>query len=294
MPVTRHPADTPAQPTANPTSPALSGDLATLADLPVPGTRHALFLDFDGTLVDLASQPEAIAVPPDLPEILAELSLRVGGALAIVSGRKLTDLDRFLNPLRLPVAAEHGAQRRLHTGETMMLATPDLREVIRAAYQFAERHPGLQIEVKSAAVALHYRHAPELQARCLEFMCNAAESTPGVELLHGKCVFEIKPSGISKGTAINDFMKWRPFKGRLPIFAGDDVTDEAGFSVVQALGGVAIKVGSGPTLASHRCPSPAELLAWLSGDLTNSLPSRAPTDTAPRPPASSQPHKKNE
>ena len=145
----------------------------------------------------------------------------------------------------------------------MGVAPPDLAPIIRSASALAERHAGLRLEIKTAAVALHYRHAPELEALCLHVMSEAATRTRGVELLHGKFVFEIKPAGVSKGTAIAAFMREAPFAGRVPVFAGDDVTDEAGFSVVQSLGGFAIKVGEGPTLADHRCASPTALRQWL-------------------------------
>lgn len=223
----------------------------------------ALFLDFDGTLADLAPQPDAVRIAGDLVPLLRQLSSHLGDALAVVSGRGLHDLDAFLSPLRLPTAAEHGAQRRLADGRVVGVAPPDLAPIIRSASALAERHAGLRLEIKTAAVALHYRHAPELEALCLHVMSEAATRTRGVELLHGKFVFEIKPAGVSKGTAIAAFMREAPFAGRVPVFAGDDVTDEAGFSVVQSLGGFAIKVGEGPTLADHRCASPTALRQWL-------------------------------
>lgn len=231
--------------------------------LPLIGPRTALFLDFDGTLVDLAAQPEAVQVTPDVISTLQRLAGGLGGALAIVSGRRLADLDSLLAPLRLPVAAEHGAQRRLASGETMQLATPDLREAIRRLDALARRHRGLRIEVKSAAVALHYRHAPELETMCLQAVTEAVGTTADVELLRGKCVFEIKPAGLSKGSAIAAFMARPPFAGRSPLFAGDDITDEAGFTVTQQLGGRGIKVGAGATQAVCRCASPAALRQWL-------------------------------
>ncbi len=233
--------------------------------LPLISPQTALFLDFDGTLADLAPQPEAVQVAVDLIPILTQLAVRLNGALVIVSGRKLCDLDGFLAPLRLPAAAEHGSQRRQGSGEIIRQASPDLLEAVRLATALAERHAGLRVEIKSATVALHYRHAPELETLCLQVMQDAASQTPGVELLRGKCVFEIKPAGISKGTAIASFMSEAPFAGRLPLFAGDDVTDEAGFSAVQLLGGEGIKVGEGATLANYRCPSPALLRQWLQG-----------------------------
>jgi trehalose 6-phosphate phosphatase len=223
----------------------------------------ALFLDFDGTLADLAPQPEAVQVADDLVPVLRLLFSHLGGALAIVSGRRLCDLDEFLRPLELPSAAEHGAQRRLADGQLVSIPPPDLQHAIKAASALTMQHPRLRVEIKNAAVALHYRHAPELEELCLQVMTEAVTASSGVELLHGKYVFEIKPAGVSKGTAIATFMLQAPFAGRVPLFAGDDVTDEAGFSAVQALGGFGIKVGEGKTVAQYRCPSPAALRQWL-------------------------------
>lgn len=227
-----------------------------------PGST-ALFLDFDGTLADLAPQPEAVRVADDLVPLLRLLYGRVEGALAIVSGRRLSDLDGFLDPLRLPCAAEHGAQRRLADGQLINPSPPDLRRAVQAATALAAQHAGLRVEIKNAAVALHYRHAPELEILCQQVMTEAVATSTGVELLSGKFVFEIKPAGVSKGTAIAAFMRNAPFEGRIPLFAGDDVTDEAGFSVAQGLGGFGIKVGEGNTVARYRCPSPGALRQWL-------------------------------
>lgn len=232
--------------------------------LPRITPRTALFLDFDGTLIDIAPQPDLVTVPEDLTRVLRQLGERLEGALAIVSGRSLRDLDRFLSPLNLATAAEHGAQNRLTSGEVVSVAAPDLQPAADSAADLARSHAGLRVEIKSSTVALHYRQAPALQALCLQVMQDAASRTPGVELLHGKCVIEIKPAGVSKGTAIRAFMAQAAFAGRRPLFAGDDVTDESGFAVVQALGGQGIKVGDGPTLARHRCATPALLRQWLA------------------------------
>ena len=237
------------------------------AALPTIGPQTALFLDFDGTLADLASEPEGVELASGVIPALVRLSEQLGGALAIVSGRRLADLDSFLAPLRLPAAAEHGALRRQADGRVVSLAAPDVQEVARRAAELAAHHDGLRVEIKSAAVALHYRHAPTLEALCLEVMQQAADSTPGVELLSGKFVFEVKPANVSKGIAIRAFMTEPPFAGRQPIFAGDDTTDEDGFSAVQLLGGKGIKVGEGTTLAQHRCASPAHLRQWLHAAL---------------------------
>ena len=223
----------------------------------------ALFLDFDGTLADLAPQPELVRLADDLVPLLRLLFGHVGGALAIVSGRRLCDLDDFLRPLELPSAAEHGAQRRLADRRVLSIAPPDLHYAITAASALVTQHSGLRLEIKNAAVALHYRHAPELEMRCLQVMSEAVAASSDVDLLRGKYVFEIKPAGVSKGTAIAAFMLHAPFAGRVPFFAGDDVTDEAGFAVVQSLGGAGIKVGDGETVAHYRCPSPAAFRQWL-------------------------------
>ena len=225
--------------------------------------QSALLLDFDGTLVDIASQPDLIVIPEGLADLLANLSHKLGGALAIVSGRGLEDLDRYLAPLALPTAAEHGAVQRDAGGNITTAAVPYLYDIERVALALASEHAGLRVEIKSAAIALHYRHAPHLEALCLVAMAEAVKRTPGVELIQGKFVFEVKPAGVSKGSAIQTFMAQAGFAGRPAIFAGDDTTDESGFPVVQAMGGHGIKVGAGSTLADFRCTSPNALRHWL-------------------------------
>lgn len=244
---------------------------------PLPGlvTDSALFLDFDGTLVAIAAQPELVTVPEGLVPLLSRLSTALGGALAIVSGRKMSDLDAYLAPLALPSAAEHGAAQRLADGRLVQLARPPLQGVIRVMLALASEHPGLRVEVKTAAVALHYRHAPEQASLCLETLVEAIKLTPGIELLHGKFVLEVKPVGVSKGSAIDIFMSHPPFAGRTPVFVGDDTTDEAGFLAVQALGGTGIKVGPGATTAHLHCSDPAAVLDWLTA-VAETLEAAAP------------------
>ncbi len=251
-------------------APSSSLDMPTLLPglgLPrLDARQSALFLDFDGTLAVIAPQPEAVQVPGSLVALLAQLSQALDGALALVSGRRLADLDAFLSPLQLPTAAEHGAERRLASGLRHNGPRPPLGDVTRVAQALAERHAGLRVERKSATVALHYRHAPELEALCLAEMAKAVLRSPGLELLHGKCVLEAKPAGVDKGRAIADFMAEPPFAGRQPLFAGDDSTDEAGFAWVQSVGGEGVKVGLGPSLAQHRCPDPLALRDWLQAN----------------------------
>jgi trehalose 6-phosphate phosphatase len=219
----------------------------------------ALFLDFDGTLVDLAPQPDAVIVPSGLVSTLAGLDKYLGGAIALISGRPIEQIDSFLHPLRLPVAGVHGTERRRSDGVVSLMSTHPLHEVEQAAVSLAARHPELRVEIKRGSVALHYRQAPDLEAQCLQVMQAAVEQSPGLTLLRGKMVVEAKPGGASKGHAIEAFLHEAPFSGRMPVFVGDDFTDEVGFSTVQRLQGLGIKVGEGPSVAWHRLASPAAL-----------------------------------
>lgn len=229
----------------------------TLAEILQPSC--ALFLDFDGTMVDIAPQPSAVHVPEPLLDALRDLQLYLGGAVAVISGRPMDQIDAFLAPLRLPLAGVHGAERRRADGTVALLDTHPLDRVEEAARSLVAQHPRLLIEAKRGSLALHYRMAPELEAVVLREMQEAVEASPGVTLLRGKMVAEAKPGGASKGKAIEDFLQELPFSGRRPVFIGDDVTDEAGFLTVQRLGGIGIKVGVGSTVAAGRLADPPAL-----------------------------------
>lgn len=230
---------------------------------PLLTSHHALFLDFDGTLADIAAQPHAVHVLPEVVPTLQSLHRYLDGALAIVTGRTLADIDRFLAPLQLPLACEHGAQYRLGNGHAGGVPAPDLTPVLDALRPLLSLYPQLLLEPKSAGLALHYRQAMALEPLCQATLAQALQELPGMELMQGKCVLEVKPSGPSKGRAIGDFMRHAPFAGRTPIFVGDDVTDEAGFAATQDLGGIGVKVGPGDTLALARVEGPAAVRAWL-------------------------------
>jgi trehalose 6-phosphate phosphatase len=217
----------------------------------------ALFLDFDGSLVDLAAQPEAVIIPSGLVATLDSLNSYLGGALAVISGRPIEQIDAFLQPLRLPAAGVHGAERRGANGNLTLLSTHPLERVEEAALALAARYPQLRVENKRGSIALHYRQAPELESLCLDTMQAAVEESPGLTLLRGKMVAEAKPGGASKGHAIEAFLQEAPFAGRTPVFVGDDITDEVGFSTVQRMGGLGVKVGEGPSVAWQRVASPA-------------------------------------
>lgn len=226
--------------------------------------HSALFLDFDGTLVDIAASPERVIVEPALVDTLGQLHHRLEGALALVSGRPIEEIDRWIAPLVLPVAGIHGAERRRADGYIERLVTVPLDAVAELAEQLAALHPGLRVERKGLAVALHYRQAPEFEAVCLAAMSDAVTREPSLHLLHGKKVVEVLPNGVSKGHAIEAFLREAPFAGRRPLFIGDDVTDEDGFAAVQRIGGISIKVGEGDSVAAYRLGSAAGVRHWLA------------------------------
>jgi trehalose 6-phosphate phosphatase len=245
----------------------------TLVEILYPSC--ALFLDFDGTMVDIAPQPHAVHVPELLIGVLRDLNDYLQGAVAIISGRPIAQLDAYLAPLRLPVAGVHGAERRGADGVVHLLNTHPLDHVEAATRALAAQHHGLLVENKRGSLALHYRQRPELEDLCLQTMQKAVEESPGLTLLRGKMVAEAKPGGASKGRAIEDFLAEPPFTGRTPVFIGDDITDEVGFSTVQRLGGLGIKVGEGTTVAWRRVPDPTTLRRELEAAVAARTPRTA-------------------
>ncbi len=239
-----------------------------MSQLPRPHADSALFFDFDGTLVELAARPDQIVVAPDLSANLARLATRQGGALAVLSGRPLEQIDHWLQPARLPAAGVHGSERRGQDGRIFRLQVAGLDEVANRLQVWCDAHPNLLLERKPAAIALHYRGADELEASCVKEMEAAALELPDMTLMLGKKVLELKPKAANKGLALRAFLGEAPFAGRMPYFFGDDVTDEAGFEAVNALGGVAVKVGAGPSVASWRLPDPAAVRRWIDDLLT--------------------------
>lgn len=233
-------------------------------------TDTAFFFDFDGTIVELAPTPDSICVPPSLIALLAALRHRSHGAVAIVSGRGIDNIDTFLNMPDLPIAGLHGAERRDANGDTQRIGFNDARllRIERELAVVVERHPGMLLEIKGAAVALHYRNAPEREGIAREATERlVADYADAYVLQPGKMVFEIKPKGVDKGRALAAFLNEPPFAGRMPVFAGDDLTDEKGFAVVNAHGGLSIKVGAGETSARARLDSVdalhAQIARWL-------------------------------
>jgi trehalose 6-phosphate phosphatase len=226
----------------------------------------AFFLDLDGTLADIQPRPERVFIPADTLATLERLHA-CGISVSVISGRPLEQIDQLLGALRLPAAGVHGAQRRGADGVVHQLTLDNqlFDQIQRELSEACATHPGLYLENKSVAFALHFRQAPELepvaQALAEGFVARYPEA---LALQPGKCVFELKPRGASKGEVIRCFMSEAPFKGKYPVFIGDDVTDEAGFAVVNALGGLSIKVGHGPSEARQRLESVAAVGRWLA------------------------------
>lgn len=230
---------------------------------PLPECGDALFFDFDGTLADIAVHSDAVWVDAVVPRCLMLLAHALGGAVAVISGRPVHEIDALLRPLRLPVAGVHGAERRGPDGFLRRITTPDLGPSRALAQALVDQYPALRLELKPGALALHYRQAPELEDTCINTMTNAQQLVQGMALLCGKMVVELKPSRASKGLALSAFLAERPFRLRRPWVFGDDVTDEAAFEVALGLGGIAVKVGGGETLAPYRLADPATLHDWL-------------------------------
>jgi trehalose 6-phosphate phosphatase len=233
----------------------------------LPPAHTAFFLDFDGTLAEIVPDPDRASVEPGTLACLIKLEAMSRGALAVVSGRSIDQLDRMLRPLRLPLAGVHGLERRDALGG-LSRATVDARAEQRltaAVRTFVGARPGLLAELKPGSISLHYRKRPELEPDCLAFAIDRARNDRQIRLIAGKQVVEMTLAGRTKGDAIADFMEEEPFRGRLPFFAGDDTTDEAGFALVNAMGGVSLKVGPGETCAHYRLEDPGSFAAYLEG-----------------------------
>ncbi len=237
--------------------------------LPPPAPGWALFLDVDGTLIEIADEPEAVRVEPRVIAVLTALVGATDGAVALVSGRPIEFLDRLFAPLVLPAAGLHGLERRDAAGHWAVRAgrDPAVDRFAAAFAEFVADHPGCLVEDKGLTVALHYRRAPQAAeaARALADRLGA-DSAGAFRVQHGKMVAELRPQGPDKGAVVTAFMAEPPFAGRIPVFAGDDVTDEAGFAEVNRRGGHAIRVGepAGETAARWRVPSVAALADWLA------------------------------
>jgi trehalose 6-phosphate phosphatase len=240
----------------------------TPSDPPPLSESAALFLDFDGTLAPIAPRPQDVRIPVWLQPALQALSKRLDGALAIVSGRPLAQLDDFLAPLRLPAAGAHGAEWRDASGRVARRLGDPPPTVVHAARGLVGAHAGLILETKPSGFSLHYRARPELEGECHDTLFAALAAAPQAsavwQWLHGHCVFELKQRSVSKGLAVRALLAQVPFAGRQPVFVGDDVTDEDGIAAVQEAGGFGVRVGGGESQARYRLADTDAVGAWLT------------------------------
>jgi len=247
----------------------MSDGLPSLPPPPPLSDRWALFLDVDGTLVPFADDPEQVSVTPGLVRRLGVLSAAMDGALALVSGRRVEMLDRLFAPLQLASAGLHGLQRR-RAGEALVAPSPSpaaLAEIKRQALALVAGWPGALVEDKGEALALHWRAMPEAAHALQEFAATAVAGLPGYHLQPGDMVVELRPGHTDKGAAIRGFMDEAPFRGRRPVFVGDDLTDEHGFRAVEARGGLGVLVGDRHGSAARaRLPDIAAVHAWLGAE----------------------------
>jgi len=226
----------------------------------------AVLLDVDGTLLDIAATPPTVEVPGRLREALRSICARTDGATAFVSGRPLAELDRLFAPLRLAAVAGHGAELRV-TGkaEPHRYDTPIGNDLRRQLIAFARAHDGIILEDKGYSLALHYRLAPERAAEVHEVVAAACAPYPpdSIEVLMGKAVVEVKSIAFNKGTGVRELMKYPPFRGRRPIFIGDDVTDEQAFAVLPEFDGLGFSVGRELPALAGTFRTPNDVRAWL-------------------------------
>jgi trehalose 6-phosphate phosphatase len=233
----------------------------------------ALFLDVDGTLIEFAARPDEVRVPLDLPDALAHAERRLGGALALVSGRSVADLDRLMAPLRLRAIGLHGAELRTAPDVPATSRAKLPAALVAALKQRLTAFPGILLEDKGPSVAVHYRAAPalatDLQEALERFLHFAAGdgADPKLELMAGELVYEIKQAGFDKGSALSLLMSLPPFAGRRPVFVTDHAIDQAGLDMAAALGGCGLSVGQTLPGALAWFRDPAAVRAWLR-DLT--------------------------
>lgn len=242
-----------------------------MPELPTRDRHWALFLDLDGTLVDLVDHPDNIAVDEALRARLETLTDLLDGAVAVISGRGIDDLDRHLSLPALAMSGQHGAEWRQSLGDRQIAGDHQdaLTAVRQQVREQVERDDALYLEDKGASLALHYRHRPEVGDRLKrDLSAMIDEYSDFLELHQGKFVFEIKGQGYDKGVALERFLATPPFADRCPIFIGDDRTDEDGFRVVNAHQGLAIKVGTGESIAGNRLTDPEAVHAWLDQWIT--------------------------
>jgi trehalose 6-phosphate phosphatase len=235
--------------------------------------RDALFLDIDGTIIDIAPTPEAVVVPESLKLNLSRLHEELGGALALISGRTLGAIDELFTPLKFTAAADHAAEIRLEPGGDVKHCAAPLTPAEKAAFApIAKLDRRLRIEDKVYTLAIHYRLAPELGDTVIATMKDtAAKLHENLRILCGKAVVEVKKRGFNKGTGLREIMQHPPFAGRRPIFFGDDVTDEDALAVLPEYSGLGISVGRLLPGAERQVSSPEAVRVWLAQLVANKI-----------------------
>ncbi len=232
---------------------------------PLNPESHALFVDFDGTLVDFAPTPDAIALRPGTVDRLGAISNRLDGALGIITGRRIVDVDSFLAPLQLPASGLHGLETRLAGAE--ITASPPSPQIATARDRLStEIRPDdrLRFEDKGGALVLHFREHPDEAERAGILARKAAEGLADLSVVDGHAIAEIRMRGVDKAKALQRLLASPPFDGRLPVYVGDDTTDEDGFRAAAESGGFGIKVGEGQTAAAFRLGDVFAVHQWLA------------------------------
>jgi trehalose 6-phosphate phosphatase len=237
---------------------------AKLSSFPKLTRDAALFLDLDGTLAEIMQTPEQVHIQPNILKSLSRLSEQLQGALAVVSGRTIANIDRLCSPFHFAAAGQHGLEFRNHDQVDSVVEHIEILNQFRNEIMtIHKRYPTLLIEYKGSSFALHYRQAPTIGALVYEDLQKILSSYPQFFLQNGKMVWEICLCGAGKGLAIQHFMNCEAFHNRSPFFIGDDVSDEDGFESVNGLGGISIKIGTGKTIANYRMTNVTELGNWL-------------------------------
>jgi trehalose 6-phosphate phosphatase len=228
--------------------------------------KIALFLDIDGTLIDLAPKPDKVVVPSTLVNDLSAMYARLGGALALVSGRRIVEIDHLFKPLMLPASGVHGSEFRSEPDGAVRHFAPPLPDAIRkSAADIVSAFPGALFEDKGVAIAVHWRLCPDSGPAIMAEIAELMKAAPlNLVMLHGHCVLEIKAGSVDKGIAVARFLERAPFAGRQPMFIGDDVTDQAAFATVRQLGGRALSVGRLIEGATDYFADPLAVRRWLS------------------------------
>jgi trehalose 6-phosphate phosphatase len=249
-------------------SPGKASSKLSASEVALRLDQCALLLDIDGTLLDLAPTPREVWVPPGLATTLNRLHEKTSGALALVSGRSLNDIDLIFAPAQFPAVGGHGAEMRISIDSEAVAthAPPMDKELKRRLAAIAKLSPGILLEDKGYSLALHYRLAPHAEKAIYEAVSLIRADLPNalIEVLPGKCVCEIKHSGFNKASGVIELMNHEPFKGRRPIFIGDDVTDDTVFAIIPDFGGLAFSVGRRAQGVADHFDEPRDVREWLA------------------------------